>query len=293
MQRRTNSQISSLLVLVSILTIILQIASYCFFGYNFIVLIISMVISVICCHILVEQAVSYGICFDYSILTIFMGLIVLVLACFSNDHAFITYSDILAGIIVINWLLPVLYCFIRNMIEIGSHVEDYPVFFCKSSILFLLTYLFILVYGSFDNVAIPSVYKSTNDFINLTPFWSISVQIEAYLSGKMPISDIILYLCSRILIFVPYGYYCVLLLRRKSKLIRLLSLLVLPFLIELFQGVLNSSRCDIDDLIYALIGGLLGTLFYYLMNSLYKVISGKDFLEKGNKYRMSGPPLHF
>lgn len=293
MQRRTNTQISSLLVLVSILTIILQIASYYFFGYNFIVLVISSVISVICCHILVEQSDSFGICFDYSILTLFMGLIITVLACFSNEHAFITYSDILTGIIVINWLLPVLYCFIRYMTDIGSHAEDYPIFFRKSSILFIITYLFILIYGSFDNVAIPLAYKTTHNFINFTPFWSISAQIEEYLNGKMPLSDIILYLCSRILIFIPYGYYCVLLLRKKSKLVKFFVLLVLPFLIELFQGILNISRCDIDDLIYALIGGLLGSLCYHLMNSLFKLISGKDFLAKANKYHMSGSPLHF
>lgn len=293
MQRRTTTQISSLLVLFSILTIFMQIASYIFFGYNFIVLVISSVISVICCHILVERCISYGICFDYSLLTMFISLIITVLACFSNEQSLIKYSDILSGIVIINWLFPVLYCFIRYMTDIGSHAEDYPVFFRKSSILFLLTYLFILIYGSIDNIAIPSAYKSTNDAINFTPFWSISVQIEQYLDGKMPISDIVLYLCSRTLIFIPYGYYCTLLLRQKSKIARLLVLLVLPFLIELCQCILNPSRCDIDDFIYALIGGLLGALCYQLMNSLFKRISGKDFLEKGNRYHISGTPLHF
>jgi glycopeptide antibiotics resistance protein len=131
------------------------------------------------------------------------------------------------------------------------------------------------------------------DTSNFIPFGIITVQIEDYLYDYIPLSDIVTYLLSRILAFIPYGFYITLLLRRQSRLPRFFALLLLPFLIEVLQYIFIPARCDIGDLIYALIGGLLGTLLFYLMNVIFRAFSGKDFLAKENDYRFANSPLHF
>jgi glycopeptide antibiotics resistance protein len=129
--------------------------------------------------------------------------------------------------------------------------------------------------------------------VNLTPFLIISSQIENYLYGTLPLSHIIVYLCSRILLFVPYGFYCALISRRASRLLRLVILLFFPVILEVLQYFFYPTRCDIDDVIYAFIGGLLGCLIFFLTNLLFRLISGKNFLEKDIGYRFSSSSLHF
>jgi glycopeptide antibiotics resistance protein len=83
------------------------------------------------------------------------------------------------------------------------------------------------------------------------------------------------------------------LLRKHGKPIRLAALLVLPILIEIFQYIIIPVRFDIDDIIYALIGGILGSLLFGLCNLIVRAITGRDFLSKDSGYSYSGSRIHF
>jgi glycopeptide antibiotics resistance protein len=128
---------------------------------------------------------------------------------------------------------------------------------------------------------------------NFIPFEAITYQIEDYLYGLISLGDIVVYLCSRILLFLPYGYQMTLLMRKQGRLVRLSALLVLPFLLEVLQYIIIPSRFDIDDLIYALIGGVLGSLLFYLSNLVFRACTGKNFLAKENDYSYSNSKVHF
>jgi glycopeptide antibiotics resistance protein len=150
-----------------------------------------------------------------------------------------------------------------------------------------------MVYSSFLSNAFPWAYTSNPEAANFTPFLVISTQIENFLYGNISLSDIIIYLSSRILIFIPYGFYCTLFLRRQSRLLRFFLLLLLPIILEILQYFLYPTRFDIDDVIYALIGGIFGSLIFYLINVLFLAVSGKEFLSKDTIYRFSNSSLHF
>jgi glycopeptide antibiotics resistance protein len=179
------------------------------------------------------------------------------------------------------------------MFDYGSRIEKFNAFYRNVSIIFILFYIGIVLYISFSDVSIPSLYRIRTNKENFTPFWWVATQIEDYINEMIPLSDIITYLLSRILIYIPYGFYGVLLLRYKSKLARLMFILLLPLGIELFQYFIIPSRCDIDDVIYALIGGLLGGLLYHFTNIVYRAVSGQDFLSKNSDYIYSNSTLHF
>jgi glycopeptide antibiotics resistance protein len=59
------------------------------------------------------------------------------------------------------------------------------------------------------------------------------------------------------------------------------------------QYIFFPARCDIDDVIYGLLGGLLGSLGFFLLNLIFKAFSGKEFLAKDPAYRFSNSSLHF
>ncbi|MDF2537347.1 MAG: putative rane protein [Herbinix sp.] len=295
MQRRSSIHISSLIVFLSILTTLLQFAVYYFFASSYLILGISSLFVALCCHILLERSYDYEACFIYTVLSVFISLIVTILTYLGKDDSFsiIPYTETLIGIVVVNWLIPNIHCFIRNMFDYGTRIENYTEFYRNSSIIFLLFYIGIIVYGSFFVKVFPWAYPMNTDSVNLIPFLSVSTQIEDYLYGALPLSDILLYLSSRILIFIPYGFYVTLISRRVSRLLRCVILLFVPVILEALQYFLYPTRCDIDDVIYAFFGGLLGILCFSLTNAVYKLISGRNFLSKDPTYRFTNSSLHF
>jgi glycopeptide antibiotics resistance protein len=282
-----------LIILLSIITILVQFTAYYFFEAFYVIWGISSLISILCCHVLLEQSVVYESCFGYSLLTLFISLIIIIITYFGKVETFLPYTVSMLGIAAINWLIPMLHCFLRYMLNYGTRVEGYEDFYRNLSSVFLFFYLVFLIYTAFIKGAFAWAYPGNAETYNFTPFGIIATQVEDYLYGDIPIQDILTYLFSRILPFAPYGFYITLLLRRQNRLTKFFAMLVLPFIIEVLQYILIPSRCDIDDLIYALIGGLIGSLLFLLMNLIFRAFSGKDFLASENDYRFSNSLLHF
>lgn len=295
MQRRTNIQISSLIVFLSILTIIIQFAAYYFFASFYAIIGVSSLILIIGCHILLERSLTYEACFNYTILNVFISMIITLFIYFGKDSSYTLapYTNTLIGIVIINWFIPTLHCFLRQMFEYGTRIEHFITFYRNNSIIFLLFYIGVILYGSFFTNAFSWAYQANTEAVNLTPFWVLSTLIEDYLYDLIPLSDIVIYLSSRILLFIPYGFYCTLATRRRSRLLKYTTFLMFPIILEVLQYFIYPLRCDIDDVIYAFIGGILGSLLFYLTNLIFRSVSGKDFLGKDSAYQFSNSSLHF
>ena len=293
MQRRTNIQVSSLIILLSIITITLQFVIYYFFAAAYVIWGVAAVVTLISCHILLEQTSTYEVCFNYSSLILFISAVILLLSFLNEDQSYLPYTGSMLGIAIINWLIPCLYCFLRNMLDYGARFEDYPQFYRNHSLLFFTIYLGILCYGLYGANAFPIVYQGTLNSANIIPFETITILIEDYLYGIIPISDILVYLLVRILVYLPYGFQMTLVLRRQSRLTRSLSLLVLPVMLELIQFLVIPKRSDIDDVVYGILGGILGSLLYYLCNLIFRAFTGKNFLAKETDYPFMNSGLHF
>jgi glycopeptide antibiotics resistance protein len=280
-------------MLFGIVTTLVQFMTYYFFESYVVIWGISCLASVICCHLLLEQSTSYEACFHYSLMTVFVSLVITVVSYFGKVQTFLPFTYAMIGIIVINWLVPLFHCYLRNMLDYGTRIEGFPNFYRNISFLFLTFYAVLLLVGSFIRGIFPWAFPYESDAFNLLPFNMIATMIEDYLYDYVSLGEILTYLTARIVAFIPYGFYITLLLRRQSKLLRFLALLQLPFLIELLQYFFIPAYCDIDDLIYGLIGGLFGSIFFYLSNTLFRVISGKDFLSRDNDYRYSGSSMYY
>lgn len=293
MQRRANMQASSLIIILSILTILVQFIGYYFIESVFVLWTVSCFISFLSCHILQQRTITYNAAFNYSILTIFMSLIFIVLT-YGNKQSILPYSEALIGLAVINWLIPSLNAFLRHMFDYGIKLDDYNEFFRNTSVIFLLFYVFILIYGNFSTHAFPWAYHGIAKSANFMPFQIISSHIENhYLDGSITMTMILNYLLPRVLLFLPYGFYTSLTLRNHPLLHKLVAFITLPLVIEVLQFFIVNKRCDIDDFIFATLGGLLGALVFVLMNLIFYAKTGKDFLKKESGFRYMGNLLHF
>ncbi len=293
MQRRTHIQASSLIIFLSIITISIQFVIYYYFAAFYVIWGVAILLTLISCHLLLEQTSTYVACFNYSSLILFISAVIILLSLLNRDQVFLPYSGTMLGIAVIDWLLPCLYCFIRNILDYGTRFEDYNSFYRNHSLLFFVIYLIVLCYGFFGANAFPLAYRGTLDAANIMPFEAITILIEDYLYGIIPLSDILVYLLVRILVFLPYGFQATLLLRRQSRLPRFLALFFLPVILEIAQYIIIPQRADIDDIIYAMIGGILGSLLYYLCNLIFRTFTGKNFLANDTDYPFTNSGLHF
>ncbi len=285
MQRRTSIQISTFITLLGILTVLIQFAAYYFINQFLIIWGISFLVSMICCHILLEQTTTYEACFNYSLFTLFVSLIINAVTYFGELQSFLPYTMPMLGIAVINWLIPMFHCYLRYMLDYGTKIEAFHGFYRNQSIVFAILYLAALLVGAFITDSFQWAYPLESGSRNFMPFGVLSTLIEDYLYDYIPLSDIVIYLVTRITIYIPYGFYITLLLRRQSRLARFLALLPLPALIEILQYFLVPRHCDIDDLIYAIIGGILGSVLFYLLGLIFRSVSGKEFLAKEHEYR--------
>lgn len=293
MRRRSPMEMSSMIVFLSIISIVVQFAAYYFFESPYLILGISCIIVMICTHILIEQSLTYEACSVYTILTLFISITITLLTWLGTEASIIPFTHTLFGIIAVNWLIPTTHCFIRNMFDSGSRIDKFHSFYRNVSIIFILFYISIILYASFEEKSLPWTFRIRSNHQNFTPFWWVATQIEDYINKMIPLSDILFYLMGRIFIYIPYGFYGALLLRNLPKFVRVIFLLLLPSLIELLQYFIIPVRCDIDDVIYAFIGGMIGTLWFYIINAIHRGISGKNFLEKGRDYRYSNNSLYF
>ena len=293
MQRRLSTHISFIIIILSIFTILAQLFIYSYFDFIIIIWGLSLIVSVLCCQVLLHYSCHYDTCFLYSFLTVFMSLLSTGITYLGKVDTVIPFTAVMIGLPVINWIGPLLYSCTHNLLDSSLKYEGFPGFFRNSSFLFGVFYLVIIIYGAFAADVAAWTDSGISDSLNLIPFTAISVIIENYMNHQIPFSEIFVYLGYRIFFFLPYGFYLSLLLRRQSRIIRFSSLLILPFLLELLQFFLVPAQCDIDDLIYAIIGGFIGSFCYYLTNSLYLFVTGRNFISRDNNLRYYNRSLHF
>lgn len=291
MQR--NSVHATLIILLSIVTIIAQFSTYYFFGSTLITFAFSALISLLCTHIFLEKSLSYEPCFSYSLLNVFICFIIILLSYFGSDTSILPYQHYLLLFILLNWLVPTLYCMIRCLFDRGPKYSHFNSFYRNISIVFLIIYVGVLINLFFLQNGSKILYFNDFRSINFVPFLTLATLIEDYLGGYVSLSNIVAYLSQSILLFVPYGFYSVLLLKYHSRLTRFITFLLFPLFIEVIQRVFLLGKCDIDDIIFALFGCILGGLCYHLLNRIFLSATDEDFLYERSPYSFYRNSFHF
>ena len=112
--------------------------------------------------------------------------------------------------------------------------------------------------------------KSIGSFrsINLIPFRTISSYLfsDYLLQRSFALSNLV----GNIVIFIPMGIYFPLLIRKKSVFMNTLSILFISTLVEAFQYMFAVGATDIDDVILNTLGGLIGVIFFRILDFIFK-----------------------
>ena len=291
--QRSTLHVTTLIIILSIISVAVQFSLFYFLGISILTFVVSGIFVLICSHIFLEHTLSYESLFSYTLLNTLVCIIVIGLSYFNEGTSFINYHPILLLFVMINLFLPVKYGTLRTLFDHGQKYNNFKSFYYNCNIFSIIIYLAIIINLLFLNNANYVIYYSNFQKINFIPFLTIATLIEDYIGGYMPLTSIVNYLLLGIVIYIPYGFYISLFLRSQRRPLKFLCLFVLPVIIEGLQIILNLGKCDIEDVILGVIGGILGGFVYFLLNSLFLIVTDEDFLYERSRYSFYRNNLHF
>ena len=121
-------------------------------------------------------------------------------------------------------------------------------------------YLVSLVWILIFKLGVQFSYMESRRF-NLIPFREALV-----LNGRINFGEAI----ANVLIFVPFGIYAGILFQTWNTWGKGMLIFIFVFLIEAFQFVFRIGAFDINDIITNTLGGMLGLMLFYMVQSLFK-----------------------
>ena len=172
-----------------------------------------------------------------------------------------------------SWLIPVVYAIIYTWIEGFAVMAEFAAFYKRAVIFFYVVYFGLMVY----DVALRPYVQLSEPSVQLIPFATFAALINGMIQKTAGIGQLTEFLLTRIVFFLPYGFFIAMVCRKLAVLLRVVLLLVLPVLVELIQFITGRSSCDADDVVFCFFGGLIGMLCFLVFNRLFQTIVGRNF----------------
>ncbi len=271
--------ISSLVVLLALLSLILEICLYYFIPQHMVTVFLAVAISLGLSHFFLETSSDYDYCFLHAAFMTITSLAFCTIVYLMQPNEWIEYDYFLLALVIVNWFVPFAYCFIRDFCDRGPRFADYLFFFHGMSVLFLLVYLFAIVKQMFLTPFLPPYEAAAFGAHNFVPFMSIGSYIESALAAGTNLQSIIVYIVEMIVLAIPFGFYARVYCRNFPLVGRLAVYFGVPFLLEGLQYLTGIGRADIDDYTLAIIGAMIGIVIYHAIYYVSYEAHKRDFLE--------------
>lgn len=277
MNKRTVN-ISSLVLLLSLLALITTMCLYYLVPEHYVSVIFAGIASILLAHFFLESSLNY----DYN----FMHAASMTITTFAFAAAvyiippnnWIEFDFWLPCLVLINWIIPFMYCTIRDLFDRGPRFDGYHKFFNRMCIFFTLIYIFVIVKQYFITPIVPPYQKLSFGAHNFVPFMATASYIEHALKTGTNLTEFILYAAELICLGIPFGYLIRVALRKLNLIIRTIIYILFPVSLEVMQYKTNLGRGDIDDCVFLIIGILIGVILFHIMNTIFQTIATRDFM---------------
>lgn len=277
MNKRTVN-ISSLVLLLSLLSLITTMCLYYIVPMHYVSVIFTAVSAILLAHFFLESSLNYDYNFLHAASMTVTTLIFAIVIYLIQPNAWITFDFWLPCLVLINWLVPFLYCTLRDLFDRGPRFDGYHKFFNRMCIFFTFIYIFVIVKQYFITPIVPPYHKLAFGAHNFVPFMATASYIEQTLKAGKPLYDFILYATELICLGIPFGYMIRIALRKLNFVLRIIIYILFPAALEFIQYSTNLGRADIDDCVFSIIGILIGVILFHIMNSAFQTIAARDFM---------------
>ena len=190
---------------------------------------------------------------------------------------------LLIPVIIISFSL-MISCFRTDYILIGSIsiLIAYLLFLKKEKnqqlkkkvtwILFILYLIFLLSTTFYTKLTSNTIYPKLNIEPNIIPFSSIIETITLLVAKSQGITYLFDYLILDMLLFIPLGLFLPILFYKTKKVKTfILVCLIISFIKEVLQLLLNVGMFDVDDIILNVVGAMFSYLIFKKILAKYMV----------------------
>ena len=142
---------------------------------------------------------------------------------------------------------------------------------------FVLVYVLFLSRGTRDGFTFAEYMRR---FTNFIPFKTIVEYVQRYIDGYRNLS--VLNLLGNFVLFMPMGVLLPCVIRKLDRFWKVtLTVLGMVVMVEIVQGILRVGGVDIDDVIFNVVGAMIGyglirLPFIYNFFKKINLIKGKD-----------------
>ncbi len=275
--------ISSLVILLSLLCFIMEVCMYYFIPQHYITVLFAAVVSLGLSHFFLESSLNYDYNFIHASFMVITALAFAMIVYIIQPNEWIHFDFSLVVLVLINWIIPFLYCCIRDLTDRGPRFDGYHIFFHRMSVFFIIIYLFALIKQYFITPIIPpyeALKFGAHDFI---PFMATGSYIEKSLKLGTDLLPLYLYMAQIICLGIPFGYFSRIYLRKLNMVLRIIVYLILAAIPEVIQSATGLGRADLDDYVMFLIGALIGVIIFHIMNGIFQSVTSRDFMLSRDK----------
>lgn len=287
---KRSVNISSLVILLSLLCFIMEVCIYYFIPQHFVVIIFAIISSLCLSHFFLESSLNYDYNFIHASFMVITSLAFGIIVYIIQPNQWIAYDYSIVALVLLNWLVPFIYCCTRDLFDRGPRFADFYLFFHRMSAFFIILYILVILKQYFITPIVPpydSLAFGAHDFV---PFMATAGHIEEMLSTGQSMTPIIIYISELICLGVPFGYFARVYLKEMHFMLQLVIYIAFPLLLEILQYMTGLGRGDIDDYVMFIIGAVVGIIAYQLMNSLFINVTTRDFTADRNRHQKN---LHF
>jgi len=194
-----------------------------------------------------------------------------------QPNQWIKYDFSIIVLILLNWIIPFIYCCLRDLFDRGPRFDDFNLFFHRMSIFFIVVYLLAILKQYFVTPFVPPYDAPGFGAKLFVPFMATAEYIEKAVRAHESLTPIIIYVAEMACFGIPFGYFARVYLKKYSLLLQLMAYFLFPLVLEGIQQVTGIGRCAIDDYVIFLLGSVIGVVIYQIMNSMFVSVATRDF----------------
>lgn len=278
MNKRSVS-ISSLIILLALLSFLLEVCLYYFIRQHVVTVLVAVVLSVVLTHYFLEKTMDYDSCFLQAAFITICSSAFAVIVYLLQPNPWMEYDYWILVLVLVNWLVPFMYCFVRDFLDRGPRYDGYLFFFYGMSAVFMAVYALAFIKQQFITPLLPPYEVMAFGAHNFVPFMATGHFFETALKAGENVTEMVSYIVQLVVFAVPYGFYVRVYTREFPVVLRILIYLCGPFMIEVIQAVSGIGRGDIDDYAFSIVGLLIGVGIYHLVAHVSYAANKRDFLE--------------
>ena len=275
--------ISSLVILLSLLCFIMEVCIYYFIPQHWVAVVFSVICSLILSHFFLESSLNYDYNFIHASFMVITSLAFAIIIYIIQPNMWISYDFSMVFLVLLNWLVPFLYCCTRDLLDRGPRFDGFHLFFNRMCIFFIVIYILAILKQYFITPIVPPYSSLTFGAHDFVPFMATAEYIEKTLNAGKSLMPIILYILELVFIGIPFGYFARVYLNRLHFLIQLFIYLFVPFVLEFLQAITGIGRGDIDDYVIFLLGAVIGIVIYQIMCRMFISVANRELTVDRNK----------